>query len=1381
MASHVLLENRGIFMSSHEESTSSMPLVTRASLDRTCDEFEMLLAQGGRPDLGTFLATAPHSNRRWLFCELLSLEVFYRLKAGEQPTQAEYLRRFPDQLAAIATVFAEAANGSPAAGRTGRPTTSSSRTRLPETRPESPIRSQTRKAMLVSLVALQHNLIEVDQLLLAVKSWAADKSQAMAEVLVSLGYVRADQLPQLICLVTEHLERYNGDSRIALSTLEVADLVRQKLDQSVTDIDVHATVVQLGMDRLAPIPPHPAAAAGAGPSSAGRFRILRFHRQGGLGQVSIAEDTELGRQVAFKEIQQPFAHSPEYRSRFIIEARITGNLEHPGIVPVYGLGQYPDGRPYYAMRWIQGECLTDALERFHGRRKASGGRPARRLLADPEQKLELRRLLERFMSVCETVEYAHSRGIIHRDIKPGNIMLGQYGETLVVDWGLAKTVEKDPEQSDEPAILPPQGAEGYAETQDGSAVGTPAYMSPEQAAGQLDLIGRATDVYSLGATLYALLTGRAPFDAPGSASAFQAVMSQIQKGDFPRPRQIEPGVPRPLEAICLKAMALSPIDRYESPKALAMDLEAWLADEPVSVYQERALERLARWSRLHRAWTQAGAAALVVIAVLAIAAVWIIDQQRDLAENQSRRAERLAGDKLRLAELADKARGEAETKRREAESEAANAQELANFLIHVLQGADVIGLQVHDSDGVVVLPVAAGERTLKEVLDEAEQQLSRGPDVKPQSKALLMHTIGTVYRNLGQFDKAERWLREAQAIRYSHLGPDHLHTLQTELLLAWTLADAGKLDEANLFLRHVLAQRKNAPPGDLIRSTAEWGLWATALAGNRSEAEAIAQIAEELEDEWPDESKRLLMEAFKKHQLAMAARHTRRFEQAETLSREVLDVAQRQLGPQHPLTALLHGFLAGVLKDKGDYRGADAEFRQALALGQRALGANPKMVEPMVDWIQSRIERGSFQEADKWWQRAASVVERHMPPGDYRGRRLYKLRPEILEGLGQYEELDFFCRDHLRKHANLLPADDVRHFQWHRAVALQSKGEYERAAAIYRTLLAENRPAGELRRLAQCLRDAGSYDEAHGLETEAQAKDGLPTTREPAAARADPPVVLALLQRLERTVPKSLDVLRSDYESHRAEYSPTHPIALVRLRELGLRQLQEGQVEESRRSLEQVLAARRKVLPDDDPFISQAMVDLALVRLAAGDHPGAISLALEALDSRRRCFGQDHLFLAQTLQEVGLIHFALEMIPEAQHYLNEALAICLRLLPDLHPAARQSVIDLADVLAAARSYGRLEQLLTGELRLVREIRPAGSWRAAELESHLGGCLAAQQRYAEAEELLLNAYDVLQRSHGPRHELTRQTIARLVQLYAAQQHQEKVQKYRAMLE
>ena len=338
-----------------------------------------------------------------------------------------------------------------------------------------------------------------------------------------------------------------------------------------------------------------------------RFKIVRLLAEGGLGSVYVAQDKELGREVAVKTVKEPYANDAPSRKRFLLEGEITGLLEHPGIGPVYSMGHDAADRPYYAMRLVKGETLGESIRRFHLKNKP-GSNPS------PWESLTFRELLGRFIAVCNTVAYAHSRGVIHRDLKPDNVLLGPYGETLVADWGLAKVLGRNgvehagsspsSDNIGEPALCPQ--AAGMAPTAGG---GTPQYMSPEQADG--GEIGASSDVYCLGTILYRILVGRSAFEN----DQYNVVLERVRAGDFPRPRHVRKDLPAALEAICLKGMSLRPEDRYPSARVLALEVERWLAGEPVSAYPEPFDDRARRWVSRHRTFVYVAVASLAIAAL----------------------------------------------------------------------------------------------------------------------------------------------------------------------------------------------------------------------------------------------------------------------------------------------------------------------------------------------------------------------------------------------------------------------------------------------------------------------------------------------------------------------------------------------------------------------------------------------------------------------------------------------------------------------------------------------------------------------------------------------------------------------------------------------
>jgi WD40 repeat protein/serine/threonine protein kinase len=490
--------------------------------------------------------------------------------------------------------------------------------------------------LLFGILAVQMNFVARDALIAAMHAWVLERSKPLGRILVEQQALSPSRHSLLEQLVDEHLAAHDGDAEKSLAAVGGAGPIRDAL-RPIADPEIRATLDRIVTHRDTTARDSEATMTYGvvpAPAAGSRFCILRPHAKGGLGQVSVAFDSELNREVALKELRPERAADPDSRARFLLEAEVTGRLEHPGVVPVYGLGSDAQGRPFYAMRFVKGQNLKEAIDRFHAAEKSDG--------SDSRQwNLALRQLLNRFIAVCNVIAYAHSRGVIHRDLKPANILLGPYGETLVVDWGLAKVVGRGEEAARAGAVeVTMQPASGSSETLPGTALGTPAYMSPEQAEGRLERVGPLSDIYSLGATLYCLLTGKPPIDEGDVGAA----LGRVQRGEFPPPRAVQPSIPQGLEAISLKALALKPEGRYPSARALADEIEHWLADEPVSVYREPITVRLTRWGRRHRTLaTSIGVLLIATVVGLAIATALIRGEQLR-TEGERLRADRRAED-----------------------------------------------------------------------------------------------------------------------------------------------------------------------------------------------------------------------------------------------------------------------------------------------------------------------------------------------------------------------------------------------------------------------------------------------------------------------------------------------------------------------------------------------------------------------------------------------------------------------------------------------------------------------------------------------------------------------------------------------------------------
>ena len=384
--------------------------------------------------------------------------------------------------------------------------------------------------------------------------------------------------------------------------------------------------------------------AAAGDDRRRRYVRKAFHARGGMGEVWLSEDSLIGREVAVKVLRQPTQGAQD---RFITEVQTAGRLEHPGIVPVHDLGEDEDGRPFYVMKFVRGRTLKQSILEFHS--PTSNATPG-------DRELHRQRLLKVYLDLCHAVAYAHSREVIHRDIKPDNVMLGDFGETLLLDWGLAKAIGQ-PDTARAPSG-PRTGASGSSSnTAAGTVMGTPTYMAPEMADGRAGEVDRRTDVYLLGATLYEIVTGK----PPRQGNSRQELLELARTAQPAAPRRLSPRCPRALEAVVLKAMAPRPQDRYATAMDLAGDVARVIACEPVSAYREPLAARALRWCRRHRRGL-ARTAAVATVAALALYGGLLLrraNHRRQLAEAHARtlsEQEQARRDVAFLLRLTDEAR-----------------------------------------------------------------------------------------------------------------------------------------------------------------------------------------------------------------------------------------------------------------------------------------------------------------------------------------------------------------------------------------------------------------------------------------------------------------------------------------------------------------------------------------------------------------------------------------------------------------------------------------------------------------------------------------------------------------------------------------------------
>lgn len=701
----------------------------------------------------------------------------------------------------------------------------------------------------------------------------------------------------------------------------------------------------------------------------GLYRMLEPIGSGGMGEVWLAEQKEpVRRRVAIKLIKTGM-DTREVVARFESERQALALMDHPAIAKVFDAGSTPQGRPYFVMEYVSGIPITNYCDKY---------------------KLTMRQRLELFVRVCEGVQHAHQKAIIHRDLKPSNILVGEMdGRPLprVIDFGVAKAISQ---RLTEETML----------TRLGAMVGTPGYISPEQADSAGEDVDTRTDVYSLGVVLYELLVGVKPLDF--HKMAIDQILRKLREEDPPRPstklrtlgeqskataqsRGTDPAtlarqLRGDMDAIALKALEKNPSRRYATPLELAADIGRYLRHEPVIARPASTVYRAGKYIRRHRIGVAMAAAAVMFL--VWFAAVQVVQKQRIQRERD-------------------------------------RANRVTDFMTEMFKVSDPSEAR-------------GGSITAREILDKASKEIDSGLAGDPELQAQMMDVMGTVYYRLGLYSRAHSLLQRAAQIRIRVLGPENPETLLSKHRLAATLDSEGRFAEAEKLKRETLeARRRVLGPEhpDTLRS-------ATSLAGT------IDRQAGDLADK---------------------AQQARLYSEAEKLERETVDSYLRVLGPQHPDTLASMTNLASTLDSEGRYQEAEQLQREIFEVQRRIIGAeNLETLGSMNNLAYSLERQRRYPEAEKLYAEALDIQRRVLGPEHPITLLSMDNLADTLAGLKRYAESEKLYRETVDARRRVLGPNhpDTARSTYALACVLARQGRRDQALSLLRNAIDHGLDAG---------------------------------------------------------------------------------------------------------------------------------------------------------------------------------------------------------------------------------------------------------------------------------------------------------------------------------